>query len=192
MTTSFDAWSNAQNKELQWHTENQWRADDDLFMGQTKDYFTSVGIKARQYKTVIDAGCGPRLRSRFFDHSKLYAIDPLAENYMQLFPWCDLSKAVVYPVPLEQLIPGLHAEFLLSLNCLDHCRDFPVVIANIAEYADEFYLSYDVGKPDPLHPLILTEEISEKCFADQGLRIDKKIIGDPWRDGYSLNYWLSK
>jgi len=193
MLTTLDSWRQAQSSELEWHKANQWRAQDELFKSDTSAYLQSCGFNTRQFNSVIDAGCGPRLRSRYFK-AKLYAIEPLADAYKASLPWCDLDKATVYPMPLEDYISGLHADFLMCLNVLDHCRDFDKIITNISQYACEFFLSYDCGdpKPDPLHPLVLDEESSEACFSAHGLTITKKIKGDPWRAGYSLNYWLEK
>jgi hypothetical protein len=64
------------------------------------------------------------------------------------------------------------------------------VIANIAQYADEIFLSYDCGEPDPLHPLTIDESTSEQMFEIMGLRIMKKTVTEPWRSGRALNYWL--
>lgn len=190
MKTTMEIWQKAQSKELEWHIYNQWRADTSAFMAQTNAYFEKMGFRPDQFKSVIDAGCGPRLRSVYFEGAKLYAIDPLADDYESSLTWCDLDKATVYSQPLEDFIPGLHAEFLFSLNCLDHCRDFDAVIANIAQYADEIFLSYDCGEPDPLHPLTIDESTSEQMFEIMGLRIMKKTVTEPWRSGRALNYWL--
>ena len=178
---------------MAWHKANPWRADTAVFEAETKKLMKGWGIKATGYKSVIDAGAGPRLRSTYFKRSKLYAIEPLAEAFKRELSWCDLDKAsAVYAVPLEQYIPDLRAEFLICINVLDHCQDFDKAVANLSRYADTLFLSYDCGEPDPMHPLHLNEVVSEMSFMQYGLKVDKFEIGDPYRAGYSMNYWLSK
>lgn len=176
---------------MEWHRANPWRADTEAFEADTKRLMKRYGIKATGWKSVIDAGAGPRLRSTYFKRAKLYAIEPLAEAYRE-FDWCDLDKATVYAQPLEQYIPDLRAEFLICINVLDHCQDFDKVVANLSRYANTLFLSYDCGEPDPMHPLHLNEVDSEMVFMQYGLKVDKFDIGDPYRAGYSMNYWLSK
>ena len=185
-----EAWQVAQAGELEWHKENQWRADDDLFKRDTDALMRGFGFSEDDYKTVIDVGAGPRLRSRFFN-AVITAIEPLAEQYKQ-FSWCDLDN--VYAVPIEEFIPDLQADFVMCLNCLDHCKDFDKAIENMAKYAPKLFLSYDCGDndPDPLHPLRLDEAISEATFAKHGLTVEKKSKTDPYRKGYALNYWLRR
>lgn len=190
---SDEQWRNAQADELQWHKENQWRTDNWLFIGDTWARMVNFGLGRDDYKSVIDAGAGPRLRTKYF-RTKLYAIEPLANEYMANFPWCDLADAeAVYAKPLEEFIPNLHAEFLFSINCLDHCQNFDKAIENISQYADTFVLSYDCGGiPTVGEPLVLDEEGSEMIFAKYGLDITKKAKSSTYRDGWAQTYWLRR
>lgn len=194
MEVNREAWKIAQAGELGWHIENQWRANDDLFIADTKMMMRAFGFTPGDYKSVVDIGAGPRLRSRFFHKAKLCAIEPLAEKYIEAFDWCDLKKYKTYPVPIESFIDSLHVEFAMSINVLDHCQSFDKAISNISRYADHFFLSYDCGDktPDSLHPLQLTEEISDEAFTKYGLKVVKQTISEPYRKGHAVNYWLEK
>lgn len=183
-------WKEAQRLELDWHLKHPWRANDAVFIEDTRKLMTGLGFSPKDYKTVIDAGCGPRLRSRFFDEAKIVGIEPLAHDYMTLFGWCDLNHVRVYPYPLEDFIWGLKAEFLMCVNCLDHAYDFDVAVYNLSCYARNLFLSFDCDISDPMHPLALDEKISERAFEKCGLQVVKKERAAPWRAGYALNYWL--
>jgi hypothetical protein len=188
-----EQWKVAQADELKWHQENQWRADDWHFIGDSWSRMVEWGFGRDDFKSVIDAGAGPRLRSKYF-RTYLTAIEPLAEEYLRSFTWCDLRSANgLYSKPLEEFIPNLHAEFLICINCLDHCRNFDKAIENISQYADKFFLSFDCGgTPTIGEPLVLDERISEETITKYGLKIDNKTKGKTFREGWALNYWLKR
>lgn len=184
------AWQQAQAHELAWHQANPWRADGKLFADDTRRLMEGFGFHSGNYSSVIDAGAGPRLRSAFFTTAALYAIEPLADEYLKL-DWCDLHRATLYAEPLEDFIPDLYADFLMCINVLDHVQDFGKCICNMAKYAPVLFLSYDIGQADKMHPLELTEAWSESMFVQCGLKIVRKTTSDPYRAGYAVNYWLS-
>jgi hypothetical protein len=183
-------WNVAQSGELEWHKTNSWRSNSRAFYEDTIRLMRGWGFGRNDYESVIDVGAGPRLRSKFFK-GKIIAIEPLAFEYLK-FPWCDLCDVEFLAVPIEQKISNLRAEFVISLNCLDHCQDFDKAIENISGYADRMFLSYDCGEPNDMHPLALNEYISLATFKKHGLKIDKMTRTVPYRAGYALNWWLSK
>ena len=189
-----EEWIKAQAGELQWHKDNPWRADDAAFMQDTKLLMYRFGFSPDDFSSVIDAGAGPRLRSRFFTSAEITAIEPLADEYMAAFDWCDLWDYKTYSQPIEIYIPKLKAEFLMSINVLDHCQDFDKAIKNISRYSNNIFLSFDIGDPTPdeLHPLILSEDISEKTFKKYGLFVSDKTKTNPYRKGQAVNYWLRR
>jgi hypothetical protein len=184
-------WKQAQAQELKWHRANPWRADTRRFVDETTALMRGWGFYPKDFKSVIDAGAGPRLRSAYFD-AKLYAIEPLAKEYQKAFDWCDLQEAELFPVPLETFIPNLYAEFLMCLNCLDHAQDFEKCIENMAKYADILFLSFDSGETDSMHPLKLDQVFCEHAFDEFGLTVQRKEIKNGWRTDSALNYWLTK
>jgi hypothetical protein len=183
-------WLAAQSGELAWHRDNPWRSNSRVFYEETIRMMRGWGFGRNDYESVIDVGAGPRLRSKFFK-AEITAIEPLAPEYLKL-DWCDLREVKFIVLPVEQKISNLRSEFVISLNCLDHCQDFDKAIENISGYADKLFLSYDCGEPNDMHPLQLDETMSAAAFHEYGLRINKMLKGSPYRAGYSLNVWLSK
>jgi hypothetical protein len=182
-------WEMAQANELQWHKQNPWRADTGTFIDDTASILSGFGFYPRDFRSVIDAGAGPRVRAAYFT-ADITVIEPLAQEYISTLEWCDLDEYRIFSVPLESFIPGLHADFLMCLNCLDHVSDFEKCIENMAQYADKLFLSFDSGETDPMHPLKLDGAYCEQVFEKYKLKIDKKEVASPWREGVSLNYWM--
>ena len=198
-----DMWNFAQVGELDWHKNNNWRADDWNFILNTQTLFDALGYHSRNAyanKYVLDVGAGPRLRTKFWKDVILYAIEPLGKEYMDAFYWCDLLDSVLYTKPIEEFIPELENkfDFIISINALDHCYNFSDALENIKRYVKkegEILLSYDCHTGnDPLHPLGLNIDISIEYLKRCGL----SIVGEGWKTNpyglgeYSINYWLSK
>lgn len=196
----------AQEEELSFHQNNTWRASSD-FMDQTRNLFAHFGFSSDDYegKTIIDLGAGSKLRTKYFTGAKIIAIEPLAKRFIKTIQWCDLSDAEkVFSSPAEERIDECVniADLVISINVLDHCYDFERIIENIAAYLNTgalAFLSFDKHKEaDDKHPLILTETICERVFAQKGLIVEKysKGAGELLRTyghgDYCLNYWLRK
>jgi SAM-dependent methyltransferase len=196
----------AQAGEFQFHLQNKWRQSDE-FMDQTIRLFDYFGFTRDEYrnKTVIDLGAGSRLRTKYFGGAKIIAIEPLADKFMKQIVWCDLRDATaVYSFPAEHRIPECVniADLIISINVLDHCYDFELIINNISSYLRKdglAFLSFDKHEyPDKMHPLLLDEEICGRIFAQNSLMVDKfttgagDILTTYGHGPYSLNYWLKK
>lgn len=207
-TTSRDEWERqAQEGELRFHKRDRWRQTAD-FAAQTDRLFRHFGFRPDDYagKTVIDVGAGSKLRTRFFTGARLVVVEPLADRFLAEIRTCDLADAAeVHSRPAEQLIESLvgTADLVVSINVLDHCYDFPLIVENIRRYLRPdglAFLSFDMhAEADEMHPLSLTEETCTPIFAAAKLAIEKVTIGvgdalgGPQTYGhgpYALNYWL--
>ncbi len=211
--TSKEKWEKVAHKgEFEFHKTNQWRNTDD-FMVNTTNLFESFGFNKQSFaqKRIIDLGAGSKLRTKYFEGAELIVIEPMAEKCIAEIAWCDLNDASkVYSNPAEERITDLvgTADAVLSINVLDHCFDFEAIIANIHAYLKPgglAFLTFDEHLyTDPMHPLILTEQICDKIFTGVGFEIQQKTHGfkTPFRetvniDSYGhgrfcLNYWLIK
>lgn len=201
-----------QSFELNFHKGNLFRQSD-AFVDETNRLFEGFGFHTDQFigKTIIDIGAGSRMRGKFFSGSDIVAIEPLASKFIKEISWCDLNSAkMVISEPAESVISELvdSADFIFSINVLDHCFDFNRIIDNAYQYlkSDSLcFLSFDshlnisVG-----HPLILLEKACRDIFVKAGFRIVDFKQGFPQeyriyrgRNGYDgnspcLNFWLRK
>lgn len=201
-----------QEFELEFHRRNEFRQTD-AFVYETELLFSSFGFYKDQYvgKTILDIGAGSRLRGKYFHGARLIALEPLADKFMQEILWCDLKDAAeVISQPAEVLVPSLidAADFIFSINVLDHCFDFRKIVENIYRYlkpAGTAFLSFDSHfHRSTGHPLILTERICTDIFRQCGFMIVEFQRGFPpafleyhGRNGYdgksdSLNYLLAR
>jgi len=204
----------AQTFEFNFHKVNEFRQSQ-AFITETERLLISFGFTYTDYEdmSVIDLGAGSKLRSKFFAKAKIIAVEPLADRFINELAWCDLQDSwKVYSQPAEFFIKELEqsANFIMSINVLDHCFDFPKIVKNMYRYlvpGSLAFISFDKHLETNIgHPLILTENICSKIFIDCGFYIEKFISGFPveftrfypGRSGYSsnnsisLNYWLRK
>ena len=141
----------SQPGELEFHQGNTWRTSPD-FIIQNSYELNLFGYTADSWddKIVIDLGCGSKLRSKFFTHAKIIAIDPLASKFLKTIAWSDLKEAYkVYSRPAESLITRLQntADFIMCINVLDHVYNADKVLQNCYNYLKEdgeFLLSVDM------------------------------------------------
>lgn len=142
------------------------------------------------------------MRAKFFDGAHIIALEPLASKFIIEVPWCDLNDAhEVYSEPAEKLISSLvgKVDFLFSINVLDHCYDFEIIVRNAFQYlkkGGKACLSFDChSKTDKLHPIIVNEKVATSILFDSGYVINQfrrtssyhKAIAD-----YSITYFLTK
>jgi hypothetical protein len=213
LTANENLWQEqAQSFELDFHKGNLFRQSD-AFVDETNRLFESFGFQADQFvgKTIIDIGAGSRMRANFFSGADIVAVEPLASKFIEEIPWCDLGSAKkVISEPAEVLIPELvdKADFIFSINVLDHCYDFTRIIDNACRYLKSdglCFLSFDSHLHTSVgHPLILLEKPCRKIFTNAGFRILDFKIGFSQsyqiyrgRNGYDgnspcLNFWLGK
>lgn len=192
----------AQPGELAFHKKPNFRADDAKFNEANTRFFSGLGFRADQFagRTVVDVGAGSRLRGKYFADARLVAIEPLAEQFLAEVPWCDLRDAAeLHAAPAEQYIPNLvrSADFVFSVNVLDHCFNFKDCIVNIYNYLRDdgiAFLSFDAhNKIDDLHPLILDEAIARQVFDEVGFKVERFRKMGTYHRGladYALGFWL--
>lgn len=184
-----EVWETAQKKELTfWQQDRKEHNETDPEIRRLAARYTSCLIWGRfgffptafLGKSIIDVGCGPTGRCSCFLGVGLIGIDPLAREYNDLPGDRMVSYREVFTSPAESNIETLNgsASFVVSLNCLDHCRDAQAVIENMARYLKPGgigLLSTDVdignGHMDPLHPLRLLPETITDLLEATGVEI---------------------
>jgi len=123
----------------------------------------------------------------WFDDAAIVCVEPLAGEYRKLAK-CRLDHPrikKVFASPAEDRISELvgTADLVWTHNCLDHCYDWPAVVANMAAYlkpAGRFYLSTDAGKkPGIGHPGIASKEALVRTVESCGLKIDYRYDRRP-------------
>lgn len=196
--------SEAQAGELEFHKRPNFRSNEEGFNKANHSFFTGLGYKPTDMigKTVADLGAGSKLRAKFFQQSKIIAIEPLADKFMQEVPWCDLKDAdKVYSLPAEQRITEIEeqVDFLFSINVLDHCYDFEIISENILSYlkpGGRCCLSFDChSKVDKLHPIIINEKVATQIFFDMGFCITKFLRTTSYHKAiaeYAVTFFMTK
>jgi lipopolysaccharide biosynthesis glycosyltransferase len=157
--------------ELDFHKRNDWRKNHKGFIDAAVALFREIGVDINSFndKTVMDAGCGSKLRTSVLKGARLYGLDPLAESYMEEVPWCDLSLCEeVYSVGLETYLRQLNQrmDYIFCINVLDHTADWQKCINNLYCYLKPegvLYLLLDIDRknPDVLHNRISTKQLLE-------------------------------
>lgn len=195
----------AQTGEFNYHKKDSWRSSPQ-FKSDVAARLGYFGFSETDFqgKTIVDVGAGSRLMTTFFKDAEIYVIEPLAEQYLQEITWSDLKCAKkVFSTPAEQFIPELEntADFIFSVNAIDHCFEFEKIIGNLYKYAKKdarLFLSFDRHYfTDEMHPLKLTKKLCDTIFTKHGFKIEKHTTGLNNRKGYgqlhkALNYWLRK
>ena len=182
----------AQKGELRFHKIDHFRQTAE-FMAETEALMNFFGYTEDSFSgaTIIDLGCGSKLRSKYFRSAKIVAIEPLANDFMSQIDWCDIKDAVkLFRLPAEEFIPELEdtANFVMCINVLDHVFDPELVLGNVYRYLrsdGEFLLSVDVhGGLDPMHPVKLDRPYLHKMF-ETGWEVIREYDG---LFGHRLNY----
>lgn len=202
----FQHWSTiSQPSELDFHKRNTYRANTEAFHKDNVHFWNSLGFSSTQFlhKTILDLGAGSRARSTYFKGCTAFALEPLAQKFIEEIEWCDLETAYakVYSIPGETLIDDLvgKVDFVYSINVIDHCYEIDALLKNCAHYMAEnalCFLAFDHSyKTDPLHPQILDEEICFDLFKKNGLSTYKFRQVPPFHKGiakYAGAWWLTK
>jgi 2-polyprenyl-3-methyl-5-hydroxy-6-metoxy-1,4-benzoquinol methylase len=205
LTVDLQRWkTEAQLGELDFHKRTNFRSDEQGFADANARFFKSFGFSPNQFegRTIVDLGAGSKMRASFFSCARVVIIEPLASEFIAQVPWCDLGNAdEIFAAPAEQLIEELvgRADFLFSVNVLDHCYNFELIVNNIFQYlkvGGKAFLSFDChSKVDKLHPLVLNEKIATQIFFDVGFRIDQFRRSPSYHQGiaaYSATFFMSK
>ena len=196
------AWERwAQPGELAYHRQDRWRPSPN-FERDNARLLSHFGFEPEQFRnrTLIDLGAGSRLRSRFFQGARIVAIEPLFDHFRSI-PWSDLDRAWrCYGTRAETHIAALEqrADFLMSINVLDHCYDLDRILANARSYLKpegRAFLSFDSHDvSDAMHPLVLTEQSARRHLASAGFEIERHSrglgpFGPTYGHGETLNFW---
>jgi len=202
-TIDRSAWADAaQNGELDFHKRHNFRAEEKVWRECVVRDWKILGLEPTGWegKFIVDVGAGSRLRSLYFEGAQLAVLEPLADRYMSEVEWHDLDKAdEVYSLPAEQFIPELEAraDFIVSINALDHGFNFEQGIQNIRKYLKPdgtALLSFDMHDvPDSMHPLVLNDEIVRKIFESAGFEIERSEPGRRYHGAEgpgAIHYWL--
>jgi SAM-dependent methyltransferase len=204
----------AQRYELRFHVQDASRGESASFRADIARFFESFGFSPEQFrdKTIVDIGARSHLVTSYFQGAEIIAIEPLADKYLRAIPSCGLSKAAkIYSRPAESRIQELkgRADFVISINVLDHLVAFDDVIDNIHFYlkpGGTAFLSFDSHDYiDHMHPTILTEERCINVFERAGFSVARVSRGlgaagcstaFPRRSSYghgeAINFWLVK
>jgi 2-polyprenyl-3-methyl-5-hydroxy-6-metoxy-1,4-benzoquinol methylase len=191
-----------QEFEFEFHKGNQFRQSN-AFVEETELLFSSFGFRRDQFvgKVIIDVGAGSRLRGKYFSGARLIALEPLADRFMREIPWSDLSDAAeVVSQPAEARVDSLvnSADFVFSINVLDHCFDFQRIMENIHSYLREtgtVFLSFDSHTHTSAgHPLVLTKKVCTDVFYRCGFTFVDFWRGfpEPFREYHGRNGYDGK
>jgi len=201
--------------ELQWHVGDASRPASEQYWKEVANLFEYFGFRADQFanKVIVDIGAGSNPATTFFQDAKIIAIEPLADRYLKVIPACGLRQAhKIYSCPAETRLEELKsaADFVISINVLDHALGFDTIVENINYYlkpGSTAFLSFDSHDYiDIMHPTILNEEKCKKSFESVGLSITKvsRGLGPPgsrplacpggfkYGHGEAMNFWLTK
>jgi len=191
----------AQNIEYNFHEKmNEWRQSPE-FMKQTRELFMKWDINEDDFANeyVLDLGCGPRLRSKYFRQAKLIAVDPLADKYLQGLEWSDLRDAEkVYSIPAEQAIPELKGQIsmIMCINVLDHVFDYVAVLQNAYNLLKDgglFLLSVDLHEdPSLTHPIPLIYDTLKSELLRIGFSSEKEWDDAVYGEGEAYTFKLVK
>ena len=197
-------WSEqAQAGELAFHKRPNFRTNDEGFSAGNKSFWEGLGYTSDMFhdKVVIDIGAGSRLRGKFFEGAKLVSIEPLADQFIKDIKWCDLNQSEVHSIPAEEFVDSLEqmADFVFSVNVLDHCYDFVKIVNNIYRYlkpGGTALLSFDCHhRVDALHPIIVNESIASEIFINTGFVNEKYVRTSSYHKSiavYAATFWLKR
>jgi len=183
-----DHWKTiALNSELQYHKRNKWRQTDQFYV-DSLELFKKFDLTENSFKNkkILDAGCGSKLRTKVFNEAKIYALDPLANEFIKDIEWSDLKESEkIYSIPLEIFEPTLENEMdaVLCINVLDHGFEYKKQIDNLIKYlkpSAKLYLSVDINrkKKDIKHNSLLAEDILKYLSLKENFEIIWSLIDD--------------
>ena len=184
----------AQRGELRFHQTNTWRQTDD-FMNQTHTLLKFWGYKRDHFpdQLIVDLGAGSKLRSKFFQRSRIIAIEPLANDFIRNISWTDLTHAYhVYACPAETELPELTEtiHFVMCINVLDHTYDYKNILKNVFRMLrpeGELLLSVDLHHGvDAMHPVRIDKDHLKATLRATGMTIVREYDGLPL--SHSNNY----
>ena len=174
-----------QSRELEFHATigGTYRMSEE-YERKNADLFTSLGFHADEYagKCILDLGAGSRIRTVWFRGARVYAIEPLADQFRPLGQ-CNFDQAAeVFSIPAEQFVDKLagQVDFLVCLNVLDHVFEPRVVLEHCRNYlrpGGRFLLQTDchTGLADLQHPAEFSQDWLLQQLQVLGFTIEKKL-----------------
>tara|TARA_X000000368_G_scaffold41010_1_gene29674 strand:+ start:8628 stop:9281 length:654 start_codon:yes stop_codon:yes gene_type:complete len=204
----YKKWKNkAQKFELNFHINNEWRPSED-FENHSRLLFNFFGFKEDSFtsKNILDLGAGSKLRTKYFKGSKIFVIEPLADEFIKNIEWCDLMDAEkVYSIASEEVVAELvnNIDYIFCINVLDHCYDLDKIIYNCNKYLKingSACLSFDIHEEDvdDGHPIHIEKTMFENILTENGFETSKIITGLPDEDtdsyghGDAITYFVKK
>lgn len=183
--------------------------DEAEFQAQQVGYKNTAGDLVRHARAhfgppddirVLQVGCAVEDSVMYFPYGKRFAIDPLAEFYLQHFER-SRNRAVTYFTAVGEAIPFAQDVFdlVICTNVLDHVVNPQSLLHEVKrtlKSGGSFFLSVDVypretylqrvareatGEVvDPCHPHTFTNEILRKLVSEIGFRV---LTGDESASG---------
>ena len=173
--------------EINWHkTHDDWRPKQEEWDKCKKNILdANPDLAPLKYSTIksLDVGCGPRSMLEFFPGLVKTMIEPLGEQYKEMYGY--LNGDPLYCKPAEEFIPALENEFefVWCHNVLDHCYDWKLVLENIFRYMKDdgiFYIATDAGfPPNDGHPGIESTAAFMKELERYKIEYLQKDIREP-------------
>jgi hypothetical protein len=212
LSISADRWATAQRYEAHCWLERYRTATDDRER-EHAERFDGYRLLSRHYGRAIELGCGPFTQSRRIirggvEVDELTLVDPLLDRYEEL-PNCSYSRLargrrlIRYASALEELaLPARGYDLVISINVLEHCRDYVACLDAIrslaakgativisepsiarADLDESLRQTWDAGHPirvadDRLHRDI--ESLGRPLYG----RMFPGLYGAPWRRDY--------
>lgn len=187
-------WKQAQAEELVfWACQNY---DIPACYARKYKFFSEFIESLPKEVDVLDVGCGAIAYSVCLGkpHWRLTLVDSLIKEYLALPPGktnlksLQLGDSLIWD-PTFLASDGLTYDLVLFLNVLDHVEDMTEMFKNVSSHVRNHMLFYcDLRtKTNGCHPHIVTKELLEGLFKQNGLGIVKNQIAqssDPEFQGY--------
>ena len=210
----------ATEKQLWSHFAQTWElgywckylADDPNDEDHAAGIWEAFGFERDRFKDliVLDVGCGPTGRMRYFkDHKgsgKIIGMDPLMDEYRKLKNARLSAYDELIASPAEEFIQELENkfDFVVSLNALDHGYDLQKSLENLYKYMksdSEALISFDCineYQEDMTHPLRIRDKEVDALLLKLNFRIIDKTTQqtipprDNWGHGIHYHWSLAK
>lgn len=203
-------WATAQRYEATCWLEKYRTAHDDREREHAQRFDNYRMLAGRSFRHAIELGCGPFTQTRrmlrgSMECNSLTLVDPLIDRYAELphctYDWLSRGRKLTrIASPLEELaIPAAGYDLVVSINVLEHCRDYAMCVDNIrslaakgatmvisepavrrADIAEACAKVWDAG-----HPLRVADDRLQRDLEAMGNVVYKRVLdglyGTPWR-----------
>lgn len=200
-------WRIAQWGELRWWKAYLGNTGHTEYLQRKRVYWqrllATIGISPPPGSRVLDAGCGPAGIFIALDHCRVDALDPLLDQYRQVF---DFFRFENFPYtqfltqPLETLPPSISYDYIFCLNAINHVDQLTEALHRlVAALSTEgmLVLSVDVHRrpflkylfrlfqADLLHPHQHDKADYEAMLTHEGLHVQTSML---LKKGWVFNY----